>query len=383
MIVPKNHCRPNPSRAIFVHGTIDKQMVHSLSPRIIALQNESRDPISVYIDSTGGNVSDMESLLRILHASDQDFADPCHVITIVTSRAASAAADLLSSGDYAIAFPGSSILYHGVRTFRDTPLTVQTISALNQILRLNNDTYAMKLARESEFRFMFRFMSTKNRNVFEEIRKNSKKEMTDLECFLKFISDNISDQANKVLETARERQEKYNALLNIIITKTKKISGDKRLAQIEGAFIKAIVDFEVQRNKGDKTWTFKQGGIIRLNDDFFLFDEYMESFESERFKRLCKRYGNFVLTEADSKEIEEAPEANRDDMMIKKVQPHLRPLWAFFVAFCHALQEGENDLTATDAFWLGLIDEVMGMKGLPSIRLILEHEPDEPKESEA
>ena len=54
-------------------------------------------------------------------------------------------------------------------------------------------------------------------------------------------------------------------------------------------------------------------------------------------------------------------------------------LWSFFVALCHALQEGENELTATDAFWLGLIDEVMGVKELSGFREIMEYEPDPPK----
>ena len=42
------------------------------------------------------------------------------------------------------------------------------------------------------------------------------------------------------------------------------------------------------------------------------------------------------------------------------------------MALCHVLQQGENQLTGTDAFWLGLIDEVVGVKDLPSLRLMIE-----------
>jgi hypothetical protein len=42
---------------------------------------------------------------------------------------------------------------------------------------------------------------------------------------------------------------------------------------------------------------------------------------------------------------------------------------------CHALQEGENELTATDAYWLGLVDEVVG-KNLLSARSFEEFKPD-------
>jgi len=74
------------------------------------------------------------------------------------------------------------------------------------------------------------------------------------------------------------------------------------------------------------------------------------------------------------------PEADRPKKMVEKARPALRPVWSFFVAFCHAMQEGENDLTARDAFWLGLIDEVIGEEGLPSYRMISEYKPDEQKQ---
>jgi hypothetical protein len=44
----------------------------------------------------------------------------------------------------------------------------------------------------------------------------------------------------------------------------------------------------------------------------------------------------------------------------------------------HALQEGENELTATDAAWFGLIDEVIGSSDLPSMRLLAEFKKDLP-----
>jgi len=47
---------------------------------------------------------------------------------------------------------------------------------------------------------------------------------------------------------------------------------------------------------------------------------------------------------------------------------------------CHALQEGENQLTATDAYWLGLVDEVIGVKELMSLRMIEEFKVDAPEE---
>lgn len=374
MIVPNPKYRPNPARAIYVHGTIDDQLVYRLTPQIVTLQNESRSPITVYIDSPGGNINSGDSLWRLLSASNQDLAQPCHIITVVTSRAASAAADLLTSGDYAIAFPQSTILYHGVRTFRDIPLTVEMTSLIAHLLRTTNETYAMQLMRKLEFRFMFRFLKMKSE--FDTIRrKKPEEQMSDVECFQAIVSDNLSDRAKKLFETARNRQGSYDALLNIAEKATKYTS----TAKTEASRIKAMVDFEVKSNKKDKNWTFQGGGLARLNEDFFLLNEHLAGSEGDRFEHLCSFWGKLALSTSDREEIDKIPEESRPERLLQKVRQELEPVWSFFIALCHTLQEGENELTATDAFYLGLIDEVIGVKGLSPYREIMEYEPDPPE----
>lgn len=46
----------------------------------------------------------------------------------------------------------------------------------------------------------------------------------------------------------------------------------------------------------------------------------------------------------------------------------IMPIWTFFNALYHVLQEGENGMSAIDAFWLGLIDGVIGETNLPTFR---------------
>jgi len=174
------------------------------------------------------------------------------------------------------------------------------------------------------------------------------------------------------------RQLAYDTLLKTVLKKNKSAAKGKRIAETEAARIKAIVDFEVASHKKDPNWTFQFGGLARLNDDFYLLNEHLASTQSERLKQLCIDWGRFALGSAEAEQINQLPEAARNDAMIEKVRPLLEPLWAFFVALCHALQEGENDLTAKDAFWLGLIDEVMSEKGLPSLRYLVEYKADEP-----
>jgi ATP-dependent protease ClpP protease subunit len=377
LIVPHSNYRLDPARSIQIQGLIDDQLVTRVTSQILRLQHEARTPITVYIDSPGGSVSSMETIFRLLKLSDQNNSGSCRIITAVTIRAASAAADLLASGDYAIAFPSSTVLYHGLRTFEKNPLTVESTSVLTHILRLTNDVYAMELARKIEDRFLFRF--TILRGEFDGIRtKRAAPWMTDLDCFFEAVASKLSKNAKKAWDKAKDRYGRYQSLLDSVIAKSKVSAGPQRLAEMEARQIKAIVDFEVKTNKKNPSWTFKDGGMGRLADDFFLLNEYLESYSSERLKNWCKSLGRWSIPKADVDEIDAiADEKDRTERLVTKVRPILQPVWSFFVALCHALQEGENDLTATDAYWFGLVDEVIG-EGFWSLRYIEEYKPDPP-----
>src|SRR5712692_10037502 len=138
-------------------------MLSRLTPQIIKLQHESRSPITVYIlNSPGGQAEIMQAILRALRMTDQDAGPPCRIITVVTAKAQSASADLLSAGDYCIAYPNSTVLYHGVRMQSILPIlqpfTAERTSLLAHFLRLTNDSYAMDLARKAEHRFLLTFV---------------------------------------------------------------------------------------------------------------------------------------------------------------------------------------------------------------------------------
>jgi ATP-dependent protease ClpP protease subunit len=358
-------------------------MVERLTPSILTYQSVSRDPITVYIDSRGGNVDSADSILRLLTASNQDAAAACRIITVVVNRAASAAADLLSSGDYAIAYPGSTIFYHGVRESLVVPVTVEYGSALTESLKLSNEQSAMALARKTEWRFMFRYVTVKSK--FEEVRtKLAGPSMSDLDCFVYVIAENLSDHAKQLVQRAKERHGRYQALINsaLVPAMSKKAGATSKssLAQTEAAIIKKIIDFEVSEHKKDSGWNFSGGGLSRLNDDFLLLKEYVFSTGSDQFRKLCDRWGRFSLTSEEQAELDGiADDTKRRDALLEKARPHFLPVWSFFIALCHALQEGEeNYLTPWDAYWLGLIDEVVGDSNLMCFRYLSEYQKDSP-----
>jgi ATP-dependent protease ClpP protease subunit len=377
VFVPDPSFRPDPTRAIYIQGFIDQSLVDRLTPEIVNLTSRSRSPITVYIDSRGGSVASAELILKLLQVTDQDGAAPCWLITVVTSRAASAAADLLTSGNYAIAYPDSSILYHGVRTSLNE-VTVETASLMAESLKISNDRYAMALARKSEWRFMFRFMGL--RSKFPEHRtKVNKPKHSELDCFIDLVSDNLSEKAIKILKQAHGRYQRYNSLISHFLklaVKSKRFMEGSSEAHSEGLMLRAIVYFEIREHQTDSTWNFRDGGLVRLTDDFYLLQEYLASWRSDQFRQLCDRWADFVLTDADKAELQALADPERAQKKLEKVRPYFQPLWSFFVALCHALQEGENELGPVDAFWLGLIDEVLGMRDLPLTRYIAEYQAD-------
>src|ERR1700722_18170466 len=101
---PNKDYREDPKRAIYISGKIDQQLVDKLSPQINELRLESVDPITAYVDSPGGTLMLAETIRHHITAPNPD-GKRCRLITVVTSRAASAAADFVALGDYSIAYP--------------------------------------------------------------------------------------------------------------------------------------------------------------------------------------------------------------------------------------------------------------------------------------
>jgi ATP-dependent protease ClpP protease subunit len=355
-------------------------MIYRVTPRIVALQNEGRDPITLYIDSRGGAVHFKNSLLRLLTASNQHFEGPCLLITVAMSLAASAAADLLSAGIYSLAYPDSLIMYHGVRRTADEVLTEEQTYQLAHDLREGNKGFAIQLARDTEERFFFRFMSLYELLPAVKARGTITGGDTDLEAFLTLLAEKTSESANEVLQKAYERYRRYAALINCVVKNWTKAKKQKTFVELEVAQIKAIVDFEARKNKAQKGWRFETEGIHTLIGDFFLVNEFLGFFEGKRFRELVLRWGGFLLSAEETAELDKLDGEAKDQKTVDIVGPRLRPVFSYFMALCHILQQGDNYLSAKDAFWLGLIDEVIGVKELPTYRLFVEHAKDVEKE---
>jgi hypothetical protein len=79
-------------------------------------------------------------------------------------------------------------------------------------------------------------------------------------------------------------------------------------------------------------------------------------------EHLLQFFGEDFLTPAETKQFARL----RDDpkkkqaFLMNHAARRLSPLWYFTVSVCRLLMQGENRLTPSDAYHLGLVDEVIG-----------------------
>jgi len=199
--------------------------------------------------------------------------------------------------------------------------------------------------------------------------------LSELDCFLEVIEEELSSEAKLLWRKARSRYGRYHELVAIVLEKTANQTHDSH-AQFQADVIKAIVDFEVASNSSNSSWNFRNGGLTGLVDDFFLLEEFIVNNDHARLKDWCTSFGRWSLNAEQIAELDSIAEPDaRLERTVELVRPILQPVWTFFVALCHVLQEGENELTAKDAYWLGLIDEVIG-EDLYTIRDLMEYEDD-------
>ncbi|MFN7920769.1 MAG: ATP-dependent Clp protease proteolytic subunit [Bryobacteraceae bacterium] len=358
--------RANPHRAVFVHGVIDEALVQRLTPEILRLQAASRSPITVYIDSPGGFTWEAASLIGLLRASNQELAPPCDLITVATRYAASAAADLLFAGDYVIAYPNATIHYHGVRQ-AEASLTVERASMLAEHLRTTNNEYAAELAMRADMRFFLRYLVFLRPDINDLRKESDQKEATNVDRCCDLLIERLSEPAAALVALARERCTKYRDLANLVF---ERLSGNqaKPLAELETDILKGILDLQGSAESTGRAWPT----LAALNEHASHLMEFLSHFLGERFQHICEALGDLALEVGEREHLAMLDPAAASQRKAELVTPRLLGPWSLFVALCSVLQAGENRLTPADAFWLGLVDEVLGDASMPSTRLLYE-----------
>ncbi len=370
--MPADHYRENPSRAVHVLGQISYDLVARLTPVVTSLRAEPGSSTTVYIDSLGGDTAAMDALAALLRAPSADGRSSL-ITTVVTSRAASAAADLLVSGDYAIAFPDALVLYHGTRSSANA-VTVEAAHEMAGYLHVANERFALRLARRIISRLLFLLMVHRG-----EIEREPG--TVDLAApvavfvalFQRKLSALHADYA-RLIDEARTSQQETTALVDAVLAQagpppTEEADSSPAAGQIRIAH--ALLDYELARTDRPTGWSLLDGGLDEIRRHFLQLADFVAGEHNQHRQRLVEDYGFAMLTEQERVQMGALPETERAAWLAERAEPRMAEFWYFVVCLSRRLQNGENGFSAEAAYWLGLVDEVLG-SGLPCMRLILE-----------
>lgn len=313
-------------------------------------------------------------LHRLLTTSDQDFSARCRLITVVTGFAASAASDLLMAGDYALAYPHSMILCHGVRQLNSgDALTHERAVDLAKTLASTNERFALQLANNCISRLIFRVVSLSSE--FEAIRqRENNPDLLLVACFINALEKRISTRLSVLLWNALTLSLKNDILdsfISSILSKQPDLP-QLRKAEFEALVLKGILEYEVKEHQ-EVDWSFRFEGMEKIEEKFLLLIDKHADRHAAQIQVLSDRWGKFFLSSDEEVEVQKIPGAQQPQWMMEKVRDHLQPIWFFFVSVCRCLQEDDFYLTAQEAYWLGLIDEIIGCNDLPSPRILVEY----------
>jgi ATP-dependent protease ClpP protease subunit len=357
----------NKNRCFYVQGIIDDELKRNLVPEINGLRLESNEPITIYIDSPGGDINIADFLVSLAKAPDPN-GNTRELVTVAIGTCASAAADLLIRGDHAIVYPHAQIIYHGTRQTSRRPLTYEDATNLASDLHVTNEQFAQRLAKKILIRIFFPLSQL---NSFADFKKSKTSNITQL----------INELSGKLITSKRLVEAAHLKCLEIVqITEAAiKRTGKKWMAEgleFESAILKAIVARRVTRHRKEPGWTLGDRGLDQIVRDFQAFEDYIFGDHNNHTWFNISTYGKFLLNQDDSKECEQLSstlsETDLDTWIHDRSGMKLRRLWYFCISLARTLQTADYYISPEDAFWLGLVDEVPGSEIAPLRRVIAE-----------
>jgi hypothetical protein len=224
------------------------------------------------------------------------------------------------------------LLYHGQRWLLPDRYLTGKWAKSARLMPTVHERDAAELALLCFRRFWF--MVSAYRPLFAQHRADQgDATLTDLKCLQALLRGKLSPAGQEVLEMAIPLWRTYNGLLlhfHKRLRRGRRVTG----ARLQRLMLHASIAFEDESNEGKPAW---DGGLSRISEHFYFLNAYFD------VEKLCE----WVAARAEPQTADADVEA-----------AYLLQFRVFFLAVCRALQEGENEITPTDAVWLGLIDTV-------------------------
>jgi len=349
----------NPERLVKLEGSLTQGVGRTLAIKIEKLQTKSPEPITICINSRGGEVKAFHELDRVFKKSNIH-GKGNHIVT-VASNAASAAACLLVAGHFAYVLKNARIGFHGA--IWSCPQDGKTLRR-DQVLAvgLRMDRNNRKIAKAMARRVAYRVAAIGTR--LKEQAKITRKEISPKRFFEKYIDCvKIQLSSDKPKALLAESFNRYNMLFSLIRHfPTKKLSFRRKdFSALEAKVFKAIITYEVKTRLAESR-TINPTMATEIIMDYILAREFIRDRHLNLIEDLAKARGEIFLTRhqaAKYRELASKTPAKASAYLITMTRQYTFGLWCFSLTFCHHLLSGQLTLSANDAYWLGLVDEVL------------------------
>jgi len=418
----------NWNRAIHIDTTIDDTLLKKLTPMILKLKQEGNDPITIGIDSPGGSIQAMQSLLGLLEAPDQD-GNRIEIYTIPTNRAYSAAASLLAFGDYSVAFPHSKILFHDLRYSGAEDLTPSKALRTARELERGNVEFSLTLANRVRQRLIWVYLNlvedfAKVRTRWATFAQKQDEEFGNalppdetravdivgfaLTLFSKLsspIDSKISIGALRLLnswmqidkierrlfiskEGKGEATDFIKGVNDLVIEIRGMDSGAKdsmespEPEQFDGlnesarADIKLLFEVIARRFATDENLSINYDVFDSIMEEFSFIKDINSKKHVHAITKLMIDHDYIFFKRSIATELEKAKDDTERSQILDPLYPQALMLWFYIVSICRCLCSGEHTLTPYDAQLLGLVDEVLGGGPVESVREWRRKQPD-------
>lgn len=355
----KNY-RENPDRSVNVFGEVNTNLVRQLTPHILKLRKECAEPITVYIDSPGGAIASYEHLEGLLFNPDQN-GEKCRIITVATSYAASAAARLLSKGDYSMAYKNATIHCHGAR-YEGGTVTKERAESMAESLSIFNLEMASDFAHKiiESLTWLYHFNKEEllerhkvsNTETFHPMFRLSQVIRTKLIGLNQRLLDVVLEELNTVADLEIFLGSKKRAKQLEDAQKRGQAHRDFRLLRLIGEYLEAKLSPEE-----------KQSGITRRTVAELIALHSLRRSYYEKFLNDCEDPEPLLMMfceKTDLEALESISDEERRNFLLKKCGVDLFAAWQLASTVAANLVKGENSLSASEAYWMGLVDEVVG-----------------------
>lgn len=382
----------NWNRAIFIDQPLSDEFVRSLAPSILKLRQESSQPITVSIDSPGGSLATLDTLIGLLTGPSQDGARGS-VITVVTNRAYSAAANLLAFGNYAVALSHSKVICHDVRYGEIADVTPSKARDAAKSLQEVNDAFALRLANHVIQRLVWIYLDLFKQFDDQSKRFTARKKLyqaklgklavpvdghqfvdiagfaTTLFALLSIendvLIDNVMDRLGKwiiltgladAFPTYRSKGSKQHGLLDGPKALHKELTNNADCFGRSEADLKLLLTLLIAELPDSNTTA--RPFMSSLDDatrNFVLIQSMSDKKHKTSATRLMLRHEHLFF----GKSIKGLDDDARNKEL-STAMPNAQLFWLFCVSLCRELFEGEHTLKPIDAQLLGLVDEVAG-----------------------